>query len=317
MVRTYNQPVETGQSPTKVVGRFPFGFLLLILFCFQVLLTFSFLIIGFALSFLIEFRTNSPFSNPLEALVKTFVMMTSEYDYMDLFSNDDGEMDADLMVRLIIGRIVFMAFVVLVSIVLMNLMVGLAVSDINALEIKGQMQRLEKQVDFLSALSFARFEAQNDQSCLKRQNSLTFYPGKPAKNLFGTQIIPLDILEKLRDIADLTEKEPELTVKCLSDRIELIYKSVSNKLDRILLNKEKFFQKQELKEKPKKKLLKHLQNIIKKNESKSLNPSTCELSTTDKELPLITVTDTQRLDNIEKKLHYFEDILKKIEIKIN
>lgn len=62
--------------------------------------------------------------------MKTVVMMMGEYEYGDLFS-DEKNGSSFLTAT---SRVVFLAFVMLASIVLMNLMIGLAVNDIQGLE---------------------------------------------------------------------------------------------------------------------------------------------------------------------------------------
>lgn len=62
--------------------------------------------------------------------MKTVVMMMGEYEYGALFS-DEKNGSSFLPAT---SRVVFLAFVMLASIVLMNLMIGLAVNDIQGLE---------------------------------------------------------------------------------------------------------------------------------------------------------------------------------------
>lgn len=79
--------------------------------------------------------------------MKTIAMMMGEYEYSDLFGAGDGAP------RLIVtSRVCFVLFAVLASIVLMNLMVGVAVSDIQALQREGAAKRLEKQAEFVARL---------------------------------------------------------------------------------------------------------------------------------------------------------------------
>lgn len=62
--------------------------------------------------------------------------MMLEFDYENMF-----EPVQDVRALSIVGRIIFVSFVILVSIVMMNLMLGLAVSDISALEAQGKSLR--------------------------------------------------------------------------------------------------------------------------------------------------------------------------------
>lgn len=92
------------------------------------------MIIGFALSFSVLFYESEYFRTPWSAIVKTTVMMMGEFEYGDMFRNItiiDASNEKTTALRLpITSRIIFILFVILTSIVLMNLMVGLAVSDI-------------------------------------------------------------------------------------------------------------------------------------------------------------------------------------------
>lgn len=115
---------------------------------FQVLLTFMCLILGFALSFSIQFHSSLHFKDPWKSAVKTVTMMMGEYEYSDLFGHEDA-----VVPRLVAtSRIIFLLFIILASIVLMNLMVGVAVSDIQRLQIEGHAKRLEKQAEFIRQL---------------------------------------------------------------------------------------------------------------------------------------------------------------------
>lgn len=121
-------------------------------FVFQVLLAFVWLIVGFALSFSVLFHGNDQFSDSWKSFVKTVVMIMGEYDYDGLFASIDNQSYSNLIKNQIndtngssvrensnhdflpvISRIIFLIFVMLASIVLMNLLIGLAVSDIQGL----------------------------------------------------------------------------------------------------------------------------------------------------------------------------------------
>jgi len=64
-----------------------------------------------------------------------------------------GRKQTDSIVEFqLISRIIFLAFVILTTIVMMNLMVGLAVSDIQAVQAEGHFRRLLKQAQFVEHL---------------------------------------------------------------------------------------------------------------------------------------------------------------------
>lgn len=102
------------------------------------------LVIGFALSFSIQFYHKEEFSDPWRALVKTVAMMMGEFDYVDIFHNRNYVQSSSP-----VSRVTFLVFVILTSIVLMNLMIGLAVNDIQTLKQEGHARKLQKRAEFL------------------------------------------------------------------------------------------------------------------------------------------------------------------------
>lgn len=153
-------------------------------FLFKVLLTFVFLIIGFALAFMVQFKSEPPFETPWEAFVKTTVMMTNEFEYSSLFK-ENGNIASPKF-----GRLLFLFFLLTVGIVLMNLLVGLAVSDINSLETQGKMNRLRKQADFLRVIQPSDLGLWFMSKCLKKityglrkvQPPIKICPGSPSNS---------------------------------------------------------------------------------------------------------------------------------------
>ncbi|XP_072375592.1 transient receptor potential channel pyrexia-like [Diabrotica undecimpunctata] len=75
-------------------------------------------------------------------------MMMGEFEYGDMFAEDE---DSPKILPAT-SRFIFLIFVILTSIVLMNLMVGVAVSDIQELHRRGRAKKLEKQAEFLHQL---------------------------------------------------------------------------------------------------------------------------------------------------------------------
>ncbi|XP_068907315.1 transient receptor potential channel pyrexia-like [Tenebrio molitor] len=110
----------------------------------KVLLACLCLVIGFALSFSIQFYHKEEFSDPWRALVKTVAMMMGEFDYVDIFHNRNYVQSSSP-----VSRVTFLVFVILTSIVLMNLMIGLAVNDIQTLKQEGHARKLQKRAEFL------------------------------------------------------------------------------------------------------------------------------------------------------------------------
>jgi len=132
-------------------------------FIFQVLLAFCCLIIGFAFSFLVVFHDRDEFRNFWNSILKTMVMMMGEYEYGELFHSNrttyNGEDEGTFLP--FTGKIIFFIFIMIASIVLINLMIGLAVNDI---------QGLEKEVQYINYINITI----NQHQTLKLTLKLTF-----------------------------------------------------------------------------------------------------------------------------------------------
>lgn len=104
---------------------------------------------------MIYFRGAPPFNNFLEALCKVFIMII-ELDYSGAFNDtEEVPLTYQSMLYSLFGRLMYVTFVVLVAMVMMNLIVGLCVSDVALLEVQGRTQRLAKQAAFLSFLEMS------------------------------------------------------------------------------------------------------------------------------------------------------------------
>jgi len=173
-----------------LLSRWPssLGFYILMFFTvaknvLRVMATFFFVILGFMFAFMIHFRATGQFSDWWRSFAKVMVMAI-EFEYETMFEDVKG-------VDAIVGRGIFLSFMVLVAIVLMNLLVGLAVSDIAILEKKGRAQRLAKQIDFLSMLEMFVYNRSLFSCCPKKviesikkcravECDLKIEPGRPS-----------------------------------------------------------------------------------------------------------------------------------------
>ncbi|KAH9488094.1 Transient receptor putative cation channel sub A member 1 [Bulinus truncatus] len=114
----------------------------------QVLCVFSILIIAFGLSFyMLLFREESKaFSTPTLSLLKTFMMML-EMDYMASFNEQYTDTSDDTLHFGNLTLALLTIFVLLMPILLMNLLIGLAVGDIESVQRDARLKRLAMQVD--------------------------------------------------------------------------------------------------------------------------------------------------------------------------
>lgn len=103
---------------------------------FKLLVAYLSLIIGFSLGFAVLCPTTEFFSQIPNAFLTTIVMMTGELAYDKIFYDDKP-------IQFIgTAHLVFLCFLLFVVIVLMNLLVGLAVSDIQGLRKSAGLDRL-------------------------------------------------------------------------------------------------------------------------------------------------------------------------------
>ena len=117
------------------VGRIPACGIYVVMFTrvlgvfFRIFWVYSFLLLAFVFSFHIAERTADSCSTPVHVFltfIKTLTMMIGELDYND---------DFDQQLKYLHGtwHILFILFVILVAIILSNLLVALAVSDVQVL----------------------------------------------------------------------------------------------------------------------------------------------------------------------------------------
>ncbi|XP_059352029.1 transient receptor potential channel pyrexia-like [Daphnia carinata] len=199
------------------VGRFPVFGLYVQMFTTvawnlaKLLLAYMSLIIGFAMGFAVLFPNTDSFYQMPEALLKALVMMTGEIEYEKTFHENVADLKYAGTTHLI-----FFAFVLFIVIVLMNLLVGLAVSDIQGLQnsagldrldrLTKQIARMEIFVFFPWFIHFPRKWAKiSKRECLQRKvlvvspkakRTYNFKPNDPRDHCF-----PADIKEGLLAIA--------------------------------------------------------------------------------------------------------------------
>jgi Ion transport protein len=101
-------------------------------------------------------------------MLKTVVMMIGELEFEDMFYKEaEASPDEDCstedsqpcnpdtkspVLHPITAHLMFFAFVILVTVILMNLLVGLAVSDIQGLQASAGLNRLSRQAELVARL---------------------------------------------------------------------------------------------------------------------------------------------------------------------
>ncbi|CAL4128116.1 unnamed protein product [Meganyctiphanes norvegica] len=129
----------TGQFPST--GVYVLMFTTVAKNVLKFLLMYLFILIAFALGFFVLLRSEeSPFTNPAMAFLTSLVMMTGELDYESTFLSSKHPL---VIYFILIG------FILLVYIILSNLLVGLAVSDMSAIQQRSEVLRLSRQVELM------------------------------------------------------------------------------------------------------------------------------------------------------------------------
>lgn len=136
-----------------LVGRFPTFGLYVQMFTTvaynfaKFLMAYLCLLIGFGLSFGVLFSNYKSFKSLVWGLLKTLIMMSGELEFEDIFYDEK-----DKIIYPVTAHIMFLAFVILVTVILTNLMVGLAVSDIQGLQQSAGLDRLVRQAELVAHL---------------------------------------------------------------------------------------------------------------------------------------------------------------------
>ncbi|XP_050675090.1 transient receptor potential channel pyrexia isoform X2 [Leptidea sinapis] len=144
-----------------IVGRFPtFGLYVQMFTTVTVnfatfLMAYSCLLIAFGLAFSVLFSNYPPFHLPA-ALIKTVMMMSGELEYEDIFYSDCAGSKIQYPFT---AQGMFLIFVLLVTVILTNLLVGLAVSDIQALQESACLDRLVRQTQLVGHLESMLFSS--------------------------------------------------------------------------------------------------------------------------------------------------------------
>ena len=90
------------------------------------------------------------------SLVKTFVMMVGEFEYEALFPHDAADNPPPFEYY---SNLMFVVFVLVMGIVVLNLLVGLAVDDIQEIQENAKMHQLSLNVSASNRIMFSKNSA--------------------------------------------------------------------------------------------------------------------------------------------------------------
>lgn len=122
----------------------------------KLFMAYSGILIGFTISFCVIIPDSPVFSNPLMGFITVLVMMTGEEDLI-LLTNDPDRVDPPLFNE-ISGYIVYISFIIFVTVILMNLLEGIAVNDIEELKKTAELSRLVRQTELIHYIESALFK---------------------------------------------------------------------------------------------------------------------------------------------------------------
>nr|XP_045618309.1 transient receptor potential channel pyrexia-like [Procambarus clarkii]XP_045618310.1 transient receptor potential channel pyrexia-like [Procambarus clarkii]XP_045618311.1 transient receptor potential channel pyrexia-like [Procambarus clarkii] len=141
-----------------LIGRFPNCGIYVVMFTrvakvfLRIFLIYFCLLLAFSAAFYVTLHDpetdttlgekNVVFSNPIFTFIKTLTMMIGELDFDDNFV-------CGLNNLYVTGQAIFVLFVILVSIILSNLLVALAVNDVQGLRNSAHLERLIKQTELV------------------------------------------------------------------------------------------------------------------------------------------------------------------------
>ncbi|XP_018566052.1 transient receptor potential channel pyrexia-like [Anoplophora glabripennis] len=171
----------------------------------KLLLAYSCLLIGFAVSFCIMFPDSSTFANPFIALISAIVMMSGELN-LDILV--DGDPENPPLYLEVSAQITFTLFVLFVTIILMNLLVGIAVDDIQGLQKTAGLSKLVRQTKLISHIEQALFSGNLPQTLLKLLHWSALVSPRAYRVILNVKPLnhrekrlPRDILEAAHQIA--------------------------------------------------------------------------------------------------------------------
>jgi len=161
----------------------------------KLLMAYICLLIGFSVSLCVVFPTSKWFNNPIIGFVKVLVMMAGELDISMLEVHDESPIISKFS-----AYIVYVALLVFVSIILMNLLVGIAVHDIQGLKKTAGLSKVRCQIKLIYYIELFMLRSFWPKNVKRRA---LVYPSKhrahmTVKPLNQQQTLPRDIIDAVR-----------------------------------------------------------------------------------------------------------------------
>lgn len=165
----------------------------------KLLMAYICLLIGFSVSLCVVFPSSQWFSNPITSFVKVLVMMAGELDISMLEQHVPNETPAIFKFS---AYIIYIALLIFVSIILMNLLVGIAVHDIQGLAKTAGLSKVRCQIELIFYIELFMLRSFWPKNV---KNRALVYPSRnralmTVQPLNQKQTLPRDIIEAVRNL---------------------------------------------------------------------------------------------------------------------
>ncbi|KAJ8711576.1 hypothetical protein PYW08_008530 [Mythimna loreyi] len=204
----------------------------------KLLLAYICLLLGFTICFCVVFPNEEMFSNPLMGFISTLSMMVGELN-LNILINDPAKDDPPLIFELS-SQIIFILFLMFVTIILMNLLVGIAVHDIQGLRKTAGLSKLVRQTKLILFVEMGMFSAWLPKCLHKYVYRTALVSPEAGKVILSVKPLnprekrlPTDIMMAAYELAQLNKVKSGRSIK------EILYK---NKYTSKLKNEGQFAQ---------------------------------------------------------------------------
>lgn len=184
----------------------------------KLLLAYMCLLLGFTICFCIVFPNEEMFSNPLMGFISTLSMMVGELN-LNILINDPEKEDPPLIFELS-SQVIFILFLMFVTIILMNLLVGIAVHDIQGLRKTAGLSKLVRQTKLILFVEMGMFSALLPSFLHKYVYRTALVSPEAGKVILSVKPLnprenrlPTDIMMAAYELAQLNKVKASRTIK--------------------------------------------------------------------------------------------------------